>query len=716
MGEQAPTTTSRQGLLGLPAIAMVLLMAALLSWHSLTDLDIWFHLRAGRDLLAGGGFPHINTYSFTHPQFPWLNHEWLFQVITTWTAPTAALTSDLVTGWHAMRLTLVMALMLVLTLGDGQIGRLRYSANPTAVAFGALAAGVGLLLIWPRFNLRPELLSYLFFVLLVRAGENHYRRPAPAQIWQDGSLWRLFGLIVIWAQCHGFAAIGPVILLLLALLRPLYGDGSEPRRPLDSWPATAVWAPVLLGVVALLLTPNHWRGLLFPLRALGQLSSGPVDLTQTVSELVPLLETANSLYLTIWVFKVSLVWSALFALLGWRRVSPLRVVLVAATAFAALSNQRNIALYGLSFVLMHTGYQGAWPSAWWRQKLRIANWPALPPVVPAAAATLLMVIGVAFWAPKVVSNEFYLSEGVGRRHGPGMTPAIYPQQAALALGAEQSSRTFANLGAAAFLLGTTDARLYIDGRTEAYPQTQWAAYLQLRRGGPPAMSMLNQEKVSAVILALGSGAFDELAANLTKSPAWQVVAADAGGVLFVPRNATHTGSSTAVLKQAADNLLATPEHDPTRRADFCLAASELYELSGNAAGAQRALVVGLEARPTHPTLNHNLGNILMAAGDFPAALPHFQAAVAVNHSLAGSALNAGVCQMRLKQIPAAIESFRQSLSIDSNQVGGWVNLAVALRNSGHHAEAITALEKATALRPDDAKLQGQLQQWRRGNR
>ena len=55
-------------------LLMVLGMAGVLAWHSLTDLDIWFHLRAGQDLLQGGGFPQLNTYSFADPTHPWLNH------------------------------------------------------------------------------------------------------------------------------------------------------------------------------------------------------------------------------------------------------------------------------------------------------------------------------------------------------------------------------------------------------------------------------------------------------------------------------------------------------------------------------------------------------------------------------------------------------------------------------------------------------------------
>ena len=90
MAESGPISLAISGgyrLLNGLLLILVLLVAGLLGWHSLTDLDIWFHLRAGQDLLAGNGFPQINTYAFTDPEHPWLNHEWLFQALTAWTAP-----------------------------------------------------------------------------------------------------------------------------------------------------------------------------------------------------------------------------------------------------------------------------------------------------------------------------------------------------------------------------------------------------------------------------------------------------------------------------------------------------------------------------------------------------------------------------------------------------------------------------------------------------
>jgi len=620
-----------------------------------------------------------------------------------------------------MRLFLIVVLIGVLALGDGTARRLRTSSFSITPAVTALVVLIGMLMMWTRFNLRPELLSYLFFVLLVRGADRHYRRPAPASPWRDPSLWRLFGLVVVWAQCHGFAALAPVILLLRVAVRPLdrisgqdVTDGDP--NPRSSWSLRALWAPVLLGLLALLLTPNHWRGLIFPWRVLQQLTSETADLSTTVSELVPLLATPNALGLTLTVFKWSLVWGVLFGALAWGRVSALRLVLFVVAALAALTSQRNLALYGLVFVLLHTGVPGDWPGPWWRRILRWDHWPRSPQIVRGIVALGLVVGGFAWWAPAIVSNDYYLAEGVGRRFGGGTTPATYPRQAGLALSSAYAKRTFANLDAAAFLLGTTQAQPFIDGRTEAYPMALWSDYGRLRSGGSPALTLLARARVSAVVLALRSGAFNQFAIDLLASPAWRPVAADAGGMLFVPRLGNEPQSDQSVLATAARQLLANPVADPTRWADLCLAASDLFKLTGDFPAMLQALRTGLDARPDHPLLNHNLGVALLDDGQFAAALPHFQRALQVNGRLAGSALNLGVCQLRLQQTTAAITSFARAVAIAPDRVSGWVNLALALHRDGQTAQAIDALEKAVALQPDESRLQGLLHEWRRNRR
>ncbi len=723
---------------GILSLLIPVLTGLLLSWHSLGDLDIWFHLRAGRDLLDGQGVTSVNRYSFSEPDHPWVNHEWMFQVLTSLTGPETppsgeGFESPDVIGWNLMRSALTLLFLLTILGGDKGVSRLLGREGPSAAAWMGVPILAGLLLLWPRLTIRPELFSYLFFVLLVRWSEQYFlispSDPArgPADEKSSNAPWRtlfdprrpagrIFLLTVIWAQFHGFASLTPLVLLMCGLLAPIQirlFPGKHQRGPGMSRAAVLVF----LTLIALILTPNGWNGLLLPIRALGQFSQSQVDLRSTISELVPLRESPNSLGLTITAFRVSLVWGFVWIVATFGRVGLLRILVFALAAFAAWTNQRSIGIYGVAFMLLHTG-AGGHP---WRFPLPrgISSLPAK--LIPIIGLTATLFIAGLFW-PHIINDDFYLREGVGRRFGTGVNPVHYPLTAAKTMASQESRNYFANLDAAAFLLANTTGRIFIDGRTEAYSTDLWAEYLDIKRGDEKALGLLaNKYRVDAVCLATGGGSFDQLAIQLLNSSGWDLWTAEGAGLLFRPAKPTDNGNDHRydhdVLLQAAARTEAEADRgSPARRADICLAAGHLYMFAGNIEQREAAFQRGLSFRPDHPTLNHNLGNLLLDRQRFREALLHFKVALEKNGRLAGSALNAGVCHMRLGNPDEAAGFFRKAAAIDPKRFEAWVNLSVALQGSGDRTGAVRALEKALELRPRDPRLQQRLRELKGGTR
>jgi len=728
--------TSRRSLAwwGILPLLIPVLTGLLLSWHSLGDLDIWFHLRAGRDLLEGQGVTSVNRYSFTEPDHPWVNHEWMFQVLAALTGPETPLPVDgdestNVTGWNLMRSALTLLLLLTIFGGDKGISRLLGREGPSSAAWTGVPILAGLLLLWPRLTFRPELFSYLFFVLLVRWAEQFFRMspPDPAHIATDGQSpdrgWmalfdprrpsgRIFLLTVVWAQFHGFAVLAPLILLMCVVLAPVQARLFPDKQQQGSTKGqTTIF--ILMAIIALTITPNGWNGLLMPIRAIGQFSQSQVDLRTTISELVPLRESPNSLDLTITFYYASLVWGILWIAGTLGRVSLLRILVFALAAFAAWTNQRSIGFFGVAFMLLHTGAGGTpWRLPFLRKR------PFIPPVLTAIAGLVVTVMAAGFFWPQIMNDDFYLGEGVGRRFGTGVNPAHFPVAAAGVLAGQESLTYFANLDAAAFLLANTPGQIFIDGRTEAYSADLWAEYLDIKRGDREALGILaNKRRVGAVCLATGGGSFDQLAVRLLDSPDWDLWEAEGGGLLFRPARIAGRGTGNRILLQAAERTLAGANHgSPARRADICLAAGHLLMFAGNDEQRESAFRRGLSYRPDHPTLNHNLGNLLLDQQRFRDALPHFQTALEVNGRLAGSALNAGVCQIRLGNPDEAAGYFRRAADIDPKRFEAWVNLSVALGRTGNKPGEIKALERALELRPRDARLQQQLKRLKSGTR
>lgn len=60
------------------ALAVLLIGQATIGY---TDSDIWGHMSIGLDMLRDRRFLWVDPYSFTHDQ-PWVNHEWLWDLVT----------------------------------------------------------------------------------------------------------------------------------------------------------------------------------------------------------------------------------------------------------------------------------------------------------------------------------------------------------------------------------------------------------------------------------------------------------------------------------------------------------------------------------------------------------------------------------------------------------------------------------------------------------
>lgn len=705
-------------------LVMILVTGLALAWHSMGGLDIWFHDRAGSDLLEGNNPAGSNTYSFTEPEHLWINHEWLFQVLVALTGGSSSSPGDIsdsVHGWNILRLCLIALLLTVLLLGDGlRVSWLNHPEQLWGRLWLALPLLLGMGMLWTRFLLRPEILSYLGFILMVRVLDRPLDQWLVSETWRDllhpaRPLGQTFWLTVLWNQVHGFSALAPVLLLLKLLSSILESRVFPQGSLLSSTGKTKIrwgvlWAAIPGLILALALSPNGLMGIIYPLKALGQFSGQSVDLRHTISELVPLLETRDSLGYSLGAYKLSLVWGLVWIIATWGHISLFRVLLWALATWAAFAGQRNLGFYALAFMLLHTGPVG-FSYRWSKYRPQI-HWPRMP----LALVGVVMVLGISLpWLGTIFNDSFYLHEGVSRRFGSGETPARYPVVASRLLAAVPGQKLICNVDAAAFLLNRARVEVFIDGRTEAYPIDRWQQYNQIRKANQPALNLLYRSSAQKIFLSTGSGSFKPLAGALLTHGDWQLDHFDAAGFLFsrapgreAPSDIPKVGHKFATLA----GVLPADDTDisPARAADICVAWASTMELGQNSRLQEEALRQALQWHPEHPTALHNLGNIQMTERNWEEAQGYFEKALSINPRLSGSALNAGVCLLQGGKRPAAIEKFRQSIGIDGKNFQAWANLGMALMADGKPEEAKQAILKALALQPGDPRLRQVLNQ------
>jgi hypothetical protein len=226
--------------------------------------DLFWHLASGRWIREQGSIPETDPFRFTSDNAPWIDHEWLFQVVLRMWEEAFGLD-----GLVILRLFLVLALAAFLLYGIRRTG----ASTSAAILIAALA----ILGARPRFMLRPELISVVAVPkLLILLQEIRSRRsPIP--------IVAAVLLVAVWINLHPGALIAPVLAGAFLVGCRLPGGAiatSETGRP-AWWKVLAVPAAL---AAALLVNPAGAEVFTIPFR----IGSALRDLPAVNPEWLPL--------------------------------------------------------------------------------------------------------------------------------------------------------------------------------------------------------------------------------------------------------------------------------------------------------------------------------------------------------------------------------------------------------------------------------------------
>ncbi len=196
------------------------------------DNDLWGHLFFGKEILQGGQLPLKNTYSYTAPDYPWINHEWLAEIIF----------------YRLYSLTGSSGLIfLKVAFGGGIIWMLnRTVATKVSDPWARFVALIWVMaLLAPGFNVRPQMFTYLMFTaflfLLNRVNAGSL-----------AGLYCLPVLTLLWVNMHGgfVAGLGALGLCFLFTLASLAFPGKWTGPTIGK-----LWIPFALSLLSVLVNP-----------------------------------------------------------------------------------------------------------------------------------------------------------------------------------------------------------------------------------------------------------------------------------------------------------------------------------------------------------------------------------------------------------------------------------------------------------------------------
>ena len=177
------------------------------------DNDLWGHVFFGREILAERAIARIDSLSYTAAGLPWINHEWLSQVVLGATYEVAGSA-----GLLLLKFTVACTAFLLV------FGLVRRRTQAPHV-WGAV--GLVTIAIMSRgFAIRPQMFTYCGAALTLWALDRYQRG-------QRGTLWLFPALFGVWVNLHGGFILGLGILGWFAAATLVDAE----RRSWHSWVA-----------------------------------------------------------------------------------------------------------------------------------------------------------------------------------------------------------------------------------------------------------------------------------------------------------------------------------------------------------------------------------------------------------------------------------------------------------------------------------------------
>lgn len=477
--------------------ALLCVSAAATGLLPCADGDVWWHLAAGREMVARHALLFTDPFSLSASGRAWTDVHWLFQLAVYGVHQWAGLTG------------LVLAKCVLLGLGASWLLSAVRPQRFAPWAAPVLAVWLSLALFLARSLLlvRPVIVTLLCLALFLRELER-YR--------VDGRWQRLALLVaaqVVWANCQGLSALGPAVVLAYLL-----GEAAG-KRP---------WRPLLLAalgcIVASFFTPFGWRGLSLSGALFERLLPGEHNVyAHTIAENVPsfLLERTSGGEL--WHLKWYCLALGLALLAGGRRLRLGHALLLGGFGALALLSNRNVLLfYWVSAPIAAVQLAPALRRvARWLGRER-ARWL---PLLPAAALTAMLAVSAT-----AAARETTLAEP---------SPFRIPKESVARLAQLPPGDVFCADHHGGYLIWRLFPRQrpYMDTRLVLRSADEYAEYLALADFPQRFAAFQAQHRFGYVLLPVDyPNRYLGLIAELYRSPEFRLVFSNGSEVLFARRD------------------------------------------------------------------------------------------------------------------------------------------------------------------------------------
>jgi len=503
------------------AIAFLCALIIISANIEIKDLDLWLHLASGRYIAQTYQVPHTDIFSCTVSGKPWINHEWLFQVIIY--SIHSLFGFEGLISLRVIVVGLIFVLLFILGANkEKQVGQIFFLILLAFVYQG-------------RSTIRPDLLSLLFFVF--------YIYILALQLNRKGSLWLLFFIQVLWSNIHGFFIFGPVIVGISLMAEwikrriPLPYEWNDAGRLEDNEfkRLKYIFVAVLL---ACLLTPYFLEGFLYPFKVLFSLPGESKVFFEHVGELTRPIQAKTLFSLKHFLFyKILIIVSFCSFLFNRRRIDIGAVFFWFIFLFFSLSAARNILFFGAAAYLVfltNTQYDSADRKLPF--SLDLGKYRCIIPLL----IKIAFIIWIAAHIGQISLRGYFDFDSYTRKSETGgISLRGYPTSAVDFLKRNRiQGNIYNDFNSGAYLLGRTfpNISVFIDGRTEVYGAQFFKRYKKIWQEGDQGLfeESVRLYNLSGVFLSSSHmKAAKTFIKNLYESKNWILVYFDYDAIIFL---------------------------------------------------------------------------------------------------------------------------------------------------------------------------------------
>jgi len=669
------------------SIGMLFALVTFCSSLEIKDLDLWLHLRMGWWISHHGFVPNYDVLSGTISGKPWVNHEWLFQVLVYQV--------QRVYGFNGLismqSMVVAFTFLLLLFLG--------YSRERQWLSVYTLL--LVLLVYQTRFTIRPDIFSLLFFVMYIYILSLHINKR-----------WAVYALVilqVLWSNMHGFFFFGPLLVgvgILSELVKrrvPLPYEWNTVGRLNDKeYNALKMFLPLLM--LACCVNPLTFKGAWYPVSVFFHLAGDNKIFFEHIVELQkPILMnnifSDNYLY-----YKILIFISGVSFIFNRRRVNISSLLIWIIFLCFSLAAIRNLIYFAAAayMVIMVNVISIPWENL---VPLRFSSskFKHLTIIV----GKFILMIWMLNFGVAMSSNGYFDFDTYSRKSEFfGVSKRAYPYKAVDFLIQNKIKGNFFNdFNSGAYLVGRVypNIKVFIDGRTEVYGPDFFETYQKIWKDGNPHTFAYFDHKDN-ITGAFLNNARQEIPQDVLRMfhsfKNWSIVYLDDDAVIFLKQTPYN---KLFIDRYAVDISKWKPRPMDllklgTRRIDPFPFTSRAYilETMGADEGALLESKEALRVESGYGPAYNMLGRIYAKRKDYHKAFENYRFGVMYSGDKQAR-LGLAQAYENLKDYKEAINQFQRMVDSFPKDFQGYYGLAQTYAEMGQDKKALALLQSAQKL-------------------